>query len=685
MSKSRPALFRPVLLALCLAAVPALAGTAVQPSTEAGPRQARRTALAPDPTQARVIVKYRIDSGLMQIRSAREGAARALPQHAGHLSQRLGLPLQDGRVLGERTQALRGQGVSSAQLLTRLREQTDVEWAVLDERRTISALPNDPYYGGGQTSITPTVGQWYLRPPDSTLISAINMPGAWDITSGSANVTVAVLDTGTRYDHPDLAGKLHPGYDFVSDNTNANDGGGRDADANDPGDWITAAENNAVGGPFYHQGPRNDAGDYIAADSSWHGTQTAGIVGAASDNGVGMSSVGRNVMVLPVRVLGKSGGLDSDIIAAMRWAAGIATPGIATNPHPAQVISMSLGKSGACPVSYQAVLAELAAANVTVVVAAGNGAGTSVEAPANCGNGLIAVAGVRHVGTKVGFSSMGPETTIAAPGGNCVNTTGACLYAILTTTNKGATTPSTSGYSDSFNYSVGTSFSTPMVAGVVGLMLSANPKLTPTQVRSALQSSARAFPQKDPNNANDTVPVCRAPTATLEQIECYCTTSTCGAGMLNAAGAVAAVAPAGTVPPSAVVTASSATPTVGDTVTLGGDRSSANGNRSVTGYSWSVTAGAAQGTLNGATNIATASLVTKGVGPVTVSLTVTDSAGASSSTSVVVDVQAVPVTPPPAPPPSTGGGGGGGTTSPYWLLALCVAVAGLFKGATRRV
>jgi serine protease len=122
---------------------------------------------------------------------------------------------------------------------------------------------------------------------------------------------------------------------------------------------------------------------------------------------------------------------------------------------------------------------------------------------------------------------------------------------------------------------------------------------------------------------------------------------------------------------------------VGDTVALSGNRSSANGNRTVVSYSWLVTAGAAQGTLSGATNTASASLVTKGVGPVTVSLTVTDSANVSSSTSVVVDVQAVPVTP-PAPPPSTGGGGGG-TTSPYWLLALGVAVAALFKGAARRV
>jgi serine protease len=287
---------------------------------------------AQDPSHARVIVKFRADSGLRKALSGRSGkpVLRA-PQHASSLAARLNMPLSDGRVLGPHTQLIKGQGLSSAQLLSRLSALPEVEWAVVDERRYIRSAPNDPYFGPNQLLVTPTVGQWYLRGPDSTFVSATNALGAWGISTGASQVTVAVLDTGVRFEHPDLATKLHSGYDFVSDAADANDGTARDADASDPGDFVQ------VGECGYSQ--------FVA--SSWHGTQVAGIVGAATNNGVGMAGTGREVMVLPVRVLGKCGGTDSDIMAAMRWAAGLTSDvggsQAVANLHPAKVINLSLG------------------------------------------------------------------------------------------------------------------------------------------------------------------------------------------------------------------------------------------------------------------------------------------------------------------------------------------------------
>ena len=667
----RPA---PALLALLLGMLPAFAGT---PTTERGPQRARHAATAEDSSQARVIVKYRSASVLMQALSANNTAAVGVhPQHAATLGTRLGFPMQDGRVLGARTQALRGQGLTSSALAAKLRLQDDVEWAVVDERRYISAAPNDPLYAAN-ASISPASGQWYLRAPDAAVtsidkpvVSSINAEAAWAITSGSAGITVAVLDTGVRYDHPDFtkadgSSKLWPGFDFVSDAVSAGDGGARDADATDPGDYTTT----------------NLCGSGTAASgSSWHGTQTAGLVGAATDNNVGMASIGRNTMVLPVRVLGKCGGSDSDIIAAMYWAAGIAIPGDTSapiNPHPAKVISMSLGKTGSCPASYTDVFTALAAAKVTVVVAAGNSNGLAVEAPANC-SGALAVSGVRHIGSKVGYSSIGPQVTIAAPAGNCVNTTGACLYPILTTINKGATTPSSNGYSDSSDISVGTSFAAPIVAGTVALMLAVDSSLAPATIAAKIKATARAFPTTGSSDA--AVAACRAPTA-AEQLECYCTTSTCGAGLLDAGAAVASVVPAAAAPPTTAIAVSNSAPTAGTSVTLSASNATANGGRNIVGYQWQITSGGGLAALSGTTNAASATLVTSAAGSVVLSLTVTDNAGATGSASSTVNVLAAAVVPsvtPTAAPAS----GGGGAMSWLWVAWLGVAAFALRRVRT---
>ena len=531
-------LHAPLLALLALLAALFTWGGPAHAASEPGPRWARGAAgvVSEDPELARVIVKYRADSALRRAQSSAsaEGAAAPAPRHAQRLSQTLRAPLTDGRVLGPHTQALRGQGLSSSELARRLSRLPEVEWAVVDERRRIHNLPNDPLFADNQRTVTPAVGQWYLRAPTAEAVSAINAVGAWVNTQGASSVVVAVLDTGVRPEHPDLAGKLHPGYDFIGLDrggaaTTANDGNGRDNDPTDPGDWTNANECSA-GEP--------------ASASSWHGTQVSGLIGAATNNGAGMAGAGWNVMVLPLRVLGRCGGYDSDIIAAMRWAAGLSqNVGVSTvlnvpNPFPARVINMSLGSQGTCTAAYQDVVNELRGAGVTVVAAAGNDTGLKVSVPANC-PGAVAVSGVRHIGSKVGYSNIGPEVALAAPAGNCVNLQGTCLYPLLTTINLGQRQAGANGYSDGSDYSVGTSFAAPLVAATVGLMLSVDPTLTPSKVREILQATVRPFPSSRPLAAGeDPVPTCRAPDD-RDQLECFSTTTTCGAGMLDAGAAVA--------------------------------------------------------------------------------------------------------------------------------------------------
>ena len=609
---------------------------------------------------ARVIVKYRADVAISRTLSVRN-EPDAVPLRAVTLSARLRIPLVDGRVLGQRIQGLRSTGVTSSKLAEQLAALPEVEWAVPDQRRRFAALPNDPLLSDNQATATPTVGQWYLRSPTALLVSAINAVAAWNLTLGSPSITVAVLDTGVLSAHPDLAGKLQPngmggyGYNFISDASTANNGTGRGASSEDTGDDTTSGE----------------CGAGVAAESSsWHGTQVAGLIGAASNNGIGMASVGRNVMVLPVRVLGRCGGYDSDIIAAMRWAAGIssdvgvATPVTLINTHPAKVINLSLGATGTCPASYRDVVAEVNAAGVTVVAAAGNENGLAVDAPANC-PGVIAVAGVRHVGTKVGYSNIGQEVSISAPAGNCGNSV-ACLYPLITTSNTGTAAPLTSPtdyiYTGSgANASIGTSFSAPLVSGTVGLMLSANPALTPIGVKSILQSTARAFPT---SGGEVTATACHAPDGTTQE-ECYCTTTTCGAGLLNAAGAVAHA-----FDPTVRVTVSNATPTAGAVVVLDGSSSVAYGGHTITSYQWTILSGASSATFSGASNASSVTLNTIAGGSVTVQLVVTDNTGATASSTTSLTVT-------PAPIAGSSGGGGGGAIDWNWLLGMAAVTAWL--------
>ena len=320
----------------------------------------------------------------------------------------------------------------------------------------------------------------------------INVNGAWSKTQGSSRVIVAVLDTGITT-HADLGSQV-AGYDMIADPSVANDGDGRDANPSDPGDWISAADSSGAtfGGNLAGCGVSN---------SSWHGTHVAGTINAAI-NGTGSVGIAPKVQVQPVRVLGKCGGYMSDIALGIIWAAGGAVTGLPTNATPANVISLSLGGGGACSATEQSAIDYALSRGVTVTIAAGNeDSPASSSSPGNC-NGVITVAATDSAGKRAWFSNYGPLVEIAAPG-----------VGIYSTMNAGTTVPGGQTY---VSWS-GTSMATPHVAGVVALMLSRNPSMTPAQVVQRLQSTSTPFGGG----------VCDANTS-----------KTCGPGIINAGSAV---------------------------------------------------------------------------------------------------------------------------------------------------
>jgi serine protease len=392
-----------------------------------------------------------------------------------------------------------------------------------------------------------------------------------------------------------------------------------------------------------------------------------------------------------VRVLGKCGGIDSDILAGMRWAAGLHVDGVADNPTPARVLNMSLGSEGVCEPSYRDVIDELTGRKVLVVISAGN-EGTMVSSPANC-PGVAAVAAIRHAGSKVGFSSLGPEVTIAAPGGNCVNLNGGpCLFSLDTTSNTGATSPATHSYTDQINNNLGTSFSAPIVSGIAALMLSRNSNLSTAQMLERIREGARPFPTTV-SDAPDIV-ACHVPVNGQDfQLEqCLCTTATCGAGMADAARSVAAADR----PIAAVLLP--ATVAAGQNVSLNASGSAAACGRTLSSYAWTVVSPTTNPPAISGANTANASLAAPAVDTVTLRLTVTDDQNRADSADVLLaptsatstapatagtaacatavtsgPTPGVATPPPPAPVPAAQvrrGGGGGGAFGLLTLMLL---------------
>lgn len=343
------------------------------------------------------------------------------------------------------------------------------------------SAPNDPLYTSGS--------QWNLRADNP---GGMDAASAWLASTGSNKVVVAIVDMGNR-PHTDLnAARILPGYDFIADTVRANDGGGRDADATDPG---------SSGG---------------GCRSTWHGLKVTGILAATSDNNFGVAGIDQAAKILPVRVIGRCNEvLAVDLVPALRWAAGIAVDGVPANPNPAKVINLSLGFDSPCSVypAIQAAIDDVRKKGAVVVVAAGNDDGISASqmTPASC-SGVITVGSVTRVGGR-GTSTTGPAIDISAPG-SAVMDVAADTVRVLS--DGGVTSPIND---NSVASGLGTSFAAPHVSGTASLMKAVRPKITPDQIKLMMKKSAKAFP-----------------TGTGRD----CTTSTCGAGILNGSAVVAA-------------------------------------------------------------------------------------------------------------------------------------------------
>lgn len=304
-------------------------------------------------------------------------------------------------------------------------------------------VPNDPGYA---------VQRWHYE--------QISLPAAWNLTTGSADVVVAIVDSGV-VSHADLRANLTGGYDFIRSPLNQ-DGDGLDADPDDPGC--------ALGG-----------------GSVFHGTHVAGTVAAASNNGLGTAGVAWNARLMPVRVLdGCTGsGTFYDVAQGIRYAAGLPNDSGQLPARAAAVVNLSLGATGSCDSTSAALFAEVRARGVAVVAAAGNENTSALATPASCPN-VIAVSAVGPSREKASYSNFGATwVDVAAPGGELrfdLNGDGRPDGVFSTHASGGG-----AGRYDTYDLLQGTSMAAPHFAGVVALMKSVNPALSPVLLDTLLE------------------------------------------------------------------------------------------------------------------------------------------------------------------------------------------------------
>jgi subtilisin family serine protease len=266
-------------------------------------------------------------------------------------------------------------GVSVGEAVSDLEQRKGVLYAEPDYARTLDATPNDPFYDR----------EWGL--------GDIGAPVAWDVTTGSPQVTVAVVDSGIDATHPDLAANVVPGWDFVD-------------------------------------------GDAQPQDGNGHGTHVSGTIAARGNDGFGVTGVGWTTTVMPLRALDDSGsGFVSDAVGAYGFAAS----------HGARVLNASLGGSNFSRAERDAIAA---APNTLFVVAAGNDTQDNDAIPdypcdydlAN----IVCVAASDSDGALAWFSNYGATTVdLAAPGIGILSTWPGARFAFRSGTSMA--TPHVSG------------------------------------------------------------------------------------------------------------------------------------------------------------------------------------------------------------------------------------------------
>lgn len=333
---------------------------------------------------------------------------------------------------------------------------------------TQSLLPNDPY-------IT-----WAMSDMDS---AGVHLPQGWGIHQGNPSVKIGVLDVGVDIGHPDLAPSIwtNPGEIPGNGIDDDHDGYVDDVHGWDFGD----DDNDPRPTPLMEFDP--EIGDSV--DVAWHGSMVAGLAAAATNNGAGVSGAGWGCTILPLKLSDRAGELSTaGLTAAFLYAADAGV----------SILNVSLGISGdGVAQLLQSLVDQVTASGVLVVAAAGNDGADQLVYPAAC-SGVLSVGATDETGQRASFSNYGSWVKIAAPGA-AVRSTLSQNYPF----NDGTLTYLTLVnfiedpdfvYFDDQTYSVGdgTSFASPIVAGVCGLVKAEHPELGPLAIENRVIATGDA-------------------------------------------------------------------------------------------------------------------------------------------------------------------------------------------------